>query len=209
MIGISSHLRDGRLFDCYLSARVGESLDPRSAEHLSECAECAARFDELALFMDGLREGADRELDEAFSADVLRQQRQSIARRISSVGRSARVIHFPSPEPAWVAAPRKRPRLPRWAAATAAAGLFIGVAAGLFFKGGATPLPTVSVAVDPPLTQHSVGPELFPTVPDPDRDDRFLNELEVAADGPRTAELAAFDALTPHIREVSLSMTSR
>ena len=47
------------------------------------------------------------------------------------------------------------------------------------------------------------------TLPSIDREDVFLSEIEVAADGPRTEELAAFDALTPHIREISLATRVR
>lgn len=225
MIGRSSHLREDRLFDCYLSVRAGESLDPRAAEHLSECTVCGARFDELTQFMDGLREDADQEVDAVFTADVLRLQQQRIARRVASVGRSARVIHFPAPAAQSAPATRSRPRLPRWAAATAAAGLFVGVAAGLFFRQGAAPTPSVSATSGLVRVERPTAPDLLLATADAgrndllvsdrdelsvsDRDDRFLNELEVAAGGPRTAELAAFDALTPHIREVSLSMPIR
>ena len=39
--------------------------------------------------------------------------------------------------------------------------------------------------------------------------DAFLYELETAADGPRTAELAAYDALTPAVRGISVSLSVR
>ena len=35
-------------------------------------------------------------------------------------------------------------------------------------------------------------------------DEAFLAEIEFAGDRPRTRELVAFDALTPHVREVNL-----
>ena len=38
--------------------------------------------------------------------------------------------------------------------------------------------------------------------PDPS-DDAFLSDLDVALERPRTRELLPFDALTPHVREVS------
>jgi hypothetical protein len=34
-------------------------------------------------------------------------------------------------------------------------------------------------------------------------DEAFLSELDLALERPRTRELAAFDAFTPHVREVS------
>jgi hypothetical protein len=33
-------------------------------------------------------------------------------------------------------------------------------------------------------------------------DDAFLSDLELALERPRTRELVAFDAFTPHVREV-------
>jgi hypothetical protein len=33
-------------------------------------------------------------------------------------------------------------------------------------------------------------------------DDAFLSELELALERPHTRELRAFDALTPHVREI-------
>jgi len=34
-------------------------------------------------------------------------------------------------------------------------------------------------------------------------DEAFLSDLEVALERPHTRELQAFDALTPHVREIS------
>jgi anti-sigma factor RsiW len=208
-----SHPGEDRLFDAYLSRRAGECVDPRTAEHLEECHACAARFDELRRFMDGLWESADRDLDEAFSAADMAQQRHQIARRIASLGRSGRVIHFPPVPGAVAQAPRPRPLLPHWAAATAAAGLLVGVAAGMFIRGTAGTAAGVSapvaVAVAEPEDIQDQRPEAPSVDADVDADDVFLDELEVAAGGPRTAELAALDALTPHIREVSLSVPAR
>ena len=219
MMGLSSHLRDDRLFDCYLLVRVGEALDPPAAEHLAECPDCRARFEALRRFMDDLRDDADAELDDVFTAEALRQQQQRIARRLTLASRPARVIHFPTPPGAPLAPVRRRPALPRWAAGAAAAGLFVGVAAGLSFNGGATRVrshvPETARLLTPPASTMApigVGADLplasAPAEAAPsDRDDLFLSEIEVAAGGPRTAELAAFDALTPHIREVSLSVS--
>lgn len=215
MIGLSSHPREDRLFDMYLSVKAGEAPDPRVVEHIAECTTCAARFDELTRFMDRLREDADAELDSVFTADVLQLQQQRIAHRIAAVGRSARVIHFPSPASAPAPAPHRRPVLPRWAAATAAAGLFVGVAAGLFFREGggriagpariSGPVSLPAIAA-PDGISSTLLHDRRPAADDGDRDDLFLTELEMAAGGPRTAELAAFDALTPHIREVRLPL---
>ena len=36
-------------------------------------------------------------------------------------------------------------------------------------------------------------------------DDMFMSALDLALDRPHTSELVAFDALTPHVREIGLS----
>jgi len=43
------------------------------------------------------------------------------------------------------------------------------------------------------------------TLPDPSEgDEAFLSEIEVAGQRPRIRELLAVDALTPHVREITL-----
>jgi hypothetical protein len=126
------------------------------------------------------------------------------------VHRSARVISFPGREA------EGRPALgtrftPRWTAAAAAACLFAGVALGAFI--GPDPLhrgarrtassPSMTVAPRPasaaaPVRVNTAEPE--PLVDD----DEFLGELEVALARPHTRELLAYDALTPHVRDIDL-----
>ncbi|MGE3507269.1 MAG: hypothetical protein AB7N65_00105 [Vicinamibacterales bacterium] len=206
MSGVTSHLNEERLFDSYLARCAEEAVDPRIAEHLIVCADCAGRYDDLARFMDQLREDADAELDTVYSADQLRQQQQQIAKRLELVGRSARVLPFPQHT-----APRQLPTtgrraFPRWVAATAAAGLFAGVGAGLFFERAAS-WPVAGTAIraldaNPTRTPSSVSLAS-------DGHERFMSELEMAADRPGTAELAAYDALTPHAREIAFTLSGR
>jgi len=230
------HLADECLFDCYLAARAGERLDPPSAEHLADCPGCAARYDELTGLMSELREVGDAEIDRVFSAEDLQRQRAQIARRIEHIGRSARVLPFPAALAAsGTPTSGASRRLPRWVAGAAAAGLVVGMAAGLSFDGRRSPRPSdgSSVARLGRGTAPSVGPivslspaaavrdETAPVNPPAlspvsrDRDeaafpvDAFLYELETAADQPRTAELAAYDALTPAVRGVSVSLSAR
>jgi len=228
------HLADDRLFDCYLSVRAGEHLDPPDAEHLADCPRCGARYDELVNLMSELREAGDAELDRVFSADDLQRQRLQIARRVEHIGRSARVLPFrAAPAASVTPTPGTSRRLPRWVAGAAAAGLVVGMAAGLSFDGRRSPRPreTSSVASLDPVTAPSVGPiasvppaaasrddtaaSVSPLSAGYDRDaagfpvDAFLYELETAADQPRTAELAAYDALTPTVRGISVSLSVR
>jgi hypothetical protein len=205
---MGTHLHDDRLFDCYVAERIGEPFDPPSSEHIADCPRCAARYNELAQFMDTLRTAADAELDDVYPADHLRLQQQQIAHRIEHYGRSARVLNFPAHQGTrHMPVPGSR-MAPRWVATAAAAGLFVGVGVGLFFDTGrrsAPPIPAL-VAVSRPVRLEPPTARPLPLI---DREDVFLSEIEAAAARPRTAELAAFDELTPHIREISLSSRVR
>lgn len=212
MIGATPHLDEERLFDCYLAVRAGQTPDPAAGEHLGDCEPCATRYAELMRFMDAVRADGDADLDTLFPADRLQRQRQEIARRIEAIGRSARVISFPRQAPARRLTSTDRRLFPRWVAATAAAGLFAGVATGLFFDRTDQPR---GVRVESSEAQAvSTTPAPLPSlVPgggaDPDHDARFMTELEMVADRPQTAELAAYDELTPHIREISFLVPGR
>jgi anti-sigma factor RsiW len=205
------HLQDERLFDCYYAERRGDALDPPTAEHLSDCAPCRRRFDELSQFMAALRTEADAELEAAFPPDRMRAQQQEIARRLESVGRAARVISFPGRVAARHTNTSTVRLATRWVAAAAAAGLFVGVAAGTAFNFGGrlsfaqsarfnvgqTARQRISSSVPALLAPAAVG-----VAPASDRDDAFMSDLESALDRPHTSELGVFDALTPHVREI-------
>src|SRR5262249_48954758 len=95
VIARARHLPEERLIDCYLAERAGESLDPRAADHLVDCAVCTARYNELAGFLEELRSESEVEADAVFTPERLRAQQQAVRRRIDHVGRAARVITFP------------------------------------------------------------------------------------------------------------------
>jgi hypothetical protein len=200
------HVQEARLFDVYMAERTGEPVQPPVAEHLADCAACGRRYAELAAFMDTLRREGDAEADAVFSPSRLRAQQQQIADRLALVGRPARVISFPPRSVRGSSAASGSRTAPRWVAAAAAAGLFIGVAVGASyqFRFGASPLR----GRQPFLVQDgaSARASRVTAIPvratDPGADDAFLSDLEIALDRPRTRELRAFDELTPHVREI-------
>jgi len=194
------HPNDDRLYECYLAQRQGDAADPPIAEHLADCDHCAARYTELALVMDTLRADGEAETDEIFTPERLRAQQQQIERRMAAVGRPAQVISFPG---RFVQRTIRVSTLrsPRWTAAAAAAGLFLGIALGASYEWEYRARPS-------PPALNARGGRLAPAVPrgpslDAGADADFLSELDVALEHPRTRELAAFDAFTPHVREVS------
>jgi hypothetical protein len=209
VIARAHHLQEERLFDAYLTERHGDPLDPPVAEHLADCAACGARYTELAAFMDTLRREGDAEADAIFTPERLRAQHQQITRRIALVGRPARVLSFPGRIVRRTISVSTSRTAPRWVAAAAAAGLFIGVALGASYQfefGNArerqSPVrlrETASVRTPriAPVATRGTGQ------PDVAADAAFLSDLEVALERPHTRELQAFDELTPHVREVT------
>ena len=152
------HLQEDRLFECYLAEQGGEPIEPTAAEHLTDCAECHARYVDLRSFMDGLRTEADAELDEVFPAERLRAQQQQIARRLEHLAHPARVITFPGHPPDQRAAASRSRVAPRWIGAAAAAGLFLGIGLGTFFYPGAPPPSPGSAAVASAASRPSTRP---------------------------------------------------
>jgi hypothetical protein len=206
MIVRAPHLQDERLYECYYAERRGDTPDPPIAEHLSDCEVCRRRFDELSGFLVALRTEADAELEASFPPERMRAQQQEIARRLEHVGRAARVISFPGRLVARQSNTSTARLAMRWVAAAAAAGLFVGVAAGTVLNFGSRLNPRLNItqtarqrlpSVPARLTPATVGASIGS-----DRDDAFMSDLESALDRPHTSELVVFDALTPHVREI-------
>jgi len=191
------HIHDDRLFDSYLAQRRGEPPDPPTADHLTECASCAQRYTELAQVMDVVRAEGEAEADAIFTPDRLREQQRQIARRMESMARPARVLTFPGRVMQRTIRVSTL-RSPRWTAAAAAAGLFLGIALGASYEWeskGRTAASAFSARSG--MASHGV-----PSRSDGAADEAFMLELDVALDRPHTRELAAFDAFTPNFREI-------
>jgi hypothetical protein len=196
VIGRSHHLAEERLLECYQAQRVAAPVDPPAAEHLVDCPDCSVRFAELSDFMDALRAEADAEIGDLYPPERLERQRQHIARRIARVGRAAHIISFPSRLVGirMTGAPART--LPRWTAAAAVACVLAGVALGFVFDtrtGAPAVAPRVLLAPAPvPRTGAAQTMDA----------DTLLSELDTAIRR-HTPELMAFEALTPHVREIT------
>src|SRR5581483_484769 len=117
----SRHAAEQQLYDCYYAERSGETIDPRLAEHLLDCASCSARFASIARLLDEIRTDAAAEADAVFTAERLRAQQQQIARRLEHAARPARVISFPRQAAPRTLASATVRVAPRWIAAAAGA----------------------------------------------------------------------------------------
>lgn len=203
----SSHLEEDQFVECYFAGRTGEAVNPRLAEHLGACDACAGQFQALTTLLDEVRHEGEAEADAELGPEALARQQQQIARRLEHAHRSARVIAFPARDagpsvvhPGFVTA--------RWMAAAAAAGLFIGVAVGgylgpeRFRLAGSATATAPAMAVQRPASSPAVLVNAAQSAPAVIDDDAFLMELELALARPQPRELAAFDALTPHVRDI-------
>jgi hypothetical protein len=196
-----AHLSDDRLFECYLTEHGGDRVEPVSADHLGQCPACQQRYEDLAQLWRALRDDAEADADAVFTPARLVEQQQQIARRLEHAGHPARIISFP----ARLAQGRIRSTAsrmaPRWVAAAAGIGLFVGLSVGSVYDlrhptaRRARPVVTTRPAPAPVTTPPFAPPSLLDT-------DQFLSELDVALGGPRTEELMPFDALTPHVLEI-------
>jgi hypothetical protein len=154
--------------------------------------------------MDEIGAAAEFDADVVFTPERLRAQQQQIARRIEHVRRAARVISFPQHGPASRPA-RMWPRLPRFAAAAAAAGLFVGVALGALVGGPWRLWPADSRSAAASSPRAAVVAPLaadLTLAPDASPDDAFWAEFELLLDRPLTRELQPLDQLTPRVRDV-------
>ena len=212
MMGRPDHLHDDHLVECYFADRRGEPLDPPSAEHLADCEACGNRYAELFTFLNDVRTQSDAESDAIFTPDRLRHQQEQILRRLEHATRSARVISFPGQSATHPMVGGSRVA-PRWLAAAAAAGLFVGVAvSGTILRPGQRSAPPMRVGNGPSATARlAPSPAILvnapSNVPDSIDDDAFLLQLEFALERPHTQELQPFDALTPHVREIGVNNT--
>ena len=158
--------------------------------------------------MDGLRTEADAETDAVFPAEWLRAQQQQIARRIEHLGHAARVISFPGRLVTQQMATGVRLRVLAVGGAAAAAGLFVGVGGRHVLRRAATTRRSrqrsVARAAPTPRPPRRPPAGRRPSRRSHSTTDAFLSELERALGGPQTPRADALDALTPHVREISL-----
>jgi len=204
------HLQEDGLFECYLAEHCGEPLEPPAAEHLTDCAECRARYGDLRRFMDALRTEADSELDETFPPERQRAQQQQIARRVEHLGHHARVISFPGRQPGQPSPSASSRVAHHWLGLSAAAGLVIGVGLGTGYyslapSGARQTVATRSIAESVKAPAPATLPDVVPALVT-DINEQFLSELELALERPHTSELLALDELTPHVREVRVQL---
>ena len=203
-----SHPHDDRLLEHYAALRTGGPLDLPTAEHVATCSECGARYAALVELLGTIPAESAAEADEVFTIDRLRRQQHQILRRLEHLGHPGRVLSFPDRIGETIG--RRSLRVaPRWLAAAAAAGLFVGVAVGgAFFQDGLRRTAMLKRSSSAQTVSSLIYAGSEPTsVPTTSRDvlddDAFLSDLELALERSSPGELVPLDALTPHLRGLS------
>ena len=188
MLTLTRHLSEERL----VAVAVASPATAREDVHLAHCAGCADRLARLAALLRDVSAVAADEADAAFPPARLASQRARILSRVGRITQPAAVLEFPAPTVLRALRPR------RWlgAAASAAAGLLLGVAAGQAVR-PATP-PT-SAAVETPAEVRG-APVVRPAAITISDDDLLL-QIETAGRRPQPATLRSLDALTPRTTE--------
>ena len=186
------HLNDEQLLEAYFFSA--------DTAHLSACAHCLARFDELTHVMEQVRHDAAREADAVFTPDRLHDQRDRVMRRLERQGQSAEVLRFPNRFGSRQAANRLLGPARRWVAGAAAAGLVAGVFLGFAVDRQVNAPP--AGARNPVLLATS-GNRQYASA----QDEQMLGEIEDVLAGPtrRVSELRALDDMTmpPDLQEAS------
>jgi hypothetical protein len=124
------HLDDAAFTEIWTAAVTGgQSPNNASDAHLAACAHCRSRYAAFTSWLDGLRDDAAAEADEAFPAERLAMQQAQVLRRLETLERPGRVLVFPKFHRPTTST---QGHAQRWIATAAAAGLVIGLAAGQF-----------------------------------------------------------------------------
>jgi hypothetical protein len=191
-LSLGRHLDDAALAAIWTDRMMagGEVSDP----HLAECAQCRARMDGFARWMDEVRSEAVAEADEAFPVERLAAQQAHILRRLELADRPARVIAFPTQaQPVSQSSSHIR----RWVAAGVAAGLIVGVGVGQLMDFRHATGTVRSEWADPPRSDRPASRIQPVSAATNESDDAFMADVDASLSRNSLTELRALDAMTP------------
>jgi anti-sigma factor RsiW len=191
VISAEWHPDDERLLTRYLD---DAGQDPSLEAHLARCRSCVRRLDALTAALDDWRASADAMANEAFDAPRLAAQRRAIQKRLGAAV-PARVLSFPMP------GQERHAPLARVAAAV----LLVALAGAGVFRVLQTPEAPAQQAFRAAQGRMAVPVRYV-------RDavaDAALEDIDLALVRPRTPELQALDAFTPHVRDVAVVLPVR
>jgi len=173
-----------------LAVMAGET----PSTHVSSCATCRARLDDLRAWAASGADDAAAIADEVFTPERLAAQKQQVLARLEALGRPARVIAFPFGAPA--PSRSSTTDVLRWAAAAAVGGILVGLASGRMldrhFTPGSGPIAQNTPSAPAALPAASTLAGL---------DEAAL--LDAAYDRVSLDVLEPIDEMTPRVREVA------
>ena len=199
------HLSDDAFADIWSTeTTTGQSVvNP----HLSDCAQCRARYANFTGWLDRIQDDALAEADEAFPPERLAAQQAQVMRRLEGLERPARVIAFPR---------FSRPvtstqgHAQRWVAAAAAAGLVIGLVAGQLFdvrhliSPTRGPVGTQTARFTAPQQMTSGNAVVIPASLPSVSDETLFFGGDPAHATARLSMLQSIDDITPRARDIDL-----
>jgi hypothetical protein len=191
------HLDDDACAELWASRADGATV---RHPHLETCPECRESYAAFAGWLGALRDDARAEADEIFGPAHLAAERARIMDRLEALAPPGRVIAFPgqTQAPAGVRHHRQR-----WIAAAAAAGLFVGLAAGQMLH-LTSPSPTqIAGSRLSPTPAAQAGPQSIIREASAPMDEALFYS-DAAVTSPRVEALQALDALTPRVRDIDL-----
>ena len=186
MISADWHPDDERLLTRYL-----EGADPSVDAHVAWCRSCARRLSETGVALDLWHEAAASEAAEAFDGPRLLAQRRAVQQRLGAA-LPARVLPFP-------ASAGQPPAT--WLIRAAAAVLLVALTGAGMARLLQMPDPAPRSALRAPSRETAPARLVRDVAPD-----AALEDIELALMQPRTAELRALDAFTPHVRDISVTL---
>jgi hypothetical protein len=212
-----NHPADDRLIDVYFVQREVEEGTPvveAARRHLESCPSCARRYELISAPLERLRDQAVGAADAIFTNERLKAQREHILHRLEAAEHPARVIPFPfAPSGRQAGAGVRVMR--RWVAAAAAAGVLVGLGLGRLATPVAPQAPPTSLIAANRAMQAQPAMRPGPgssgsAIADNAADEDLLSAIDDAVNRRTSiAELQAIDALTPHAREVTASLSVR
>jgi hypothetical protein len=189
---LNAHLDDAALTALWADASLAGERPAHP--HLSACAACRSRFGALTHWLGDVRSTAVAEADQAFPPERLAAQQAAIFRRLEASERPARVIRFPKLTRPTISTSSP---VPRWIAASAAAGLVVGLGLGqmMDLRHGPERITLDSPARIIEPTAARPGPVVQAVATSSDA--AFLAEIEATLTRPTVNELRAIDEFTP------------
>ena len=198
-LGLNRHVNEADLTALWTDTRIGVPGQTAAAAHVRDCPACRARLTSLSAWLESLRADARQHSDEVFTRERLAAQQAQIFRRLEAMERPARVLAFPRFTQAISVGHVSRQR---WVAASAAAGLIVGIGLGQTLNFQRASAPGGSGAAPQIVRSTSAQDRLIIQPIGGTSDELFVYDREPSLSGERIPEsLRSLHEITPSARD--------